>query len=247
MVRSQSLTSHLLALRDATLKSVAMILVIFLVLVYFANDIYATVAQPLLDVLPEGSSMIATNVADPFFTPLKLTLFAALFISVPFIISQLWCFIAPGLYERERKLLYPLLFGSCFLFYTGVLFAYFVLFPLAFSFFTAIAPEEVTIATDISSYLGFVLSLFFAFGVAFQIPILTLVLCWAGVTTADNLREKRPYIIVVVFVIGMVLTPPDIISQTLLALPMWILFEVGLIASKYYVKRDDVKTTYVIN
>lgn len=234
-----SLILHLTELRDAILRSVIAVLVIFLSLFYFSNDIYSIVAKPLIESLPSGASMIATDVASPFLTPIKLTLFTALFLSVPYLLTQAWKFIAPGLYKHEKKRVFPLLFGSVFLFYFGVAFAYFVLFPLTFSFFTTIAPDDVTIATDIGNYLNFVLSLFFAFGIAFQIPVVTLTLCWTGVTSVQNLKEKRAYVIVAVFVIAMVLTPPDIISQTLLALPMWALFEIGLLTARFYVKDDD--------
>lgn len=234
-----SLILHLTELRDAILRSVIAVLVIFLSLFYFSNDIYSIVAKPLIESLPSGASMIATDVASPFLTPIKLTLFTALFLSVPYLLTQAWKFIAPGLYKHEKKRVFPLLFGSVFLFYFGVAFAYFVLFPLTFSFFTKIAPDDVTIATDIGNYLNFVLSLFFAFGIAFQIPVVTLTLCWTGVTSVQSLKEKRAYVIVAVFVIAMVLTPPDIISQTLLALPMWALFEIGLLAARFYVKDDD--------
>ncbi|MEZ9925524.1 twin-arginine translocase subunit TatC [Vibrio breoganii] len=242
-----SILHHLAELRDTFLRCLVTVLVLFLALVYFSNDIYTIVAQPLLNVLPEGASMIATNVAAPLLTPIKLTFFAAMFLAVPYLLMQVWKFVAPGLYKHERRLVFPLLFGSIILFYAGVAFAYFVLFPIAFSFFTAIAPEGVTIATDIGSYLSFVLGLFFAFGVAFQIPILTLILCWTGVTTAQRLREKRAYVIVAVFVIGMMLTPPDLISQTLLALPMWALFEIGLLASRFYVKKEQLDSTEVLS
>ncbi|WP_163130622.1 twin-arginine translocase subunit TatC [Agarivorans sp. Alg241-V36] len=235
---THSLMFHLTECRNAIIRSVAAIIVLFVFLVYFSNDMYSIIALPLIESLPDGASMIATDVAAPFLTPIKLTLFAAAFLAVPYLLYQLWSFTAPGLYRHEKKRVFPLLFGSVFLFYAGVAFAYFVLFPIAFSFFSAMAPEGVTIATDIGSYLSFVLSLFFAFGLAFQIPIVTLVLCWTGVTTAQRLGEQRAYVIVAVFVIGMLLTPPDLISQTLLALPMWALFEIGLFASRFYATNE---------
>jgi sec-independent protein translocase protein TatC len=186
--------------------------------------------------MPEGTSMIATEVASPFLTPFKLTLVLSVFIAVPFILYQAWGFIAPGLYQREQRLVFPLLFSSTLLFYAGMSFAYFVVFPLVFGFLTGIAPEGVAVMTDISRYLDFVLKMFFAFGLAFEVPIATILVVWSGMTTAENLASKRPYIIVGAFVFGMLLTPPDVISQTLLAVPMWILFELGLIFSRWYTK-----------
>ncbi|WP_028864332.1 twin-arginine translocase subunit TatC [Psychromonas aquimarina] len=236
---SLPLISHLLELRDRLLRVIAIVMVLFLSLVYFANDIYHYLAIPLTSQLPEGSSMIATGVATPFFTPIKLTIVLSIFIAIPAILYQVWAFIAPGLYKHERKLIAPLVVSSALLFYLGMAFSYYVVFPLAFSFFTSTAPEGVTIATDISSYLDFVLKLFFAFGLAFEIPIATLVLCWTGATTPEKLKEKRPYIVVGAFVFGMLLTPPDVISQTLLAVPMLILFELGLLFSRFYVRKDN--------
>jgi sec-independent protein translocase protein TatC len=235
---SLPLISHLLELRDRLLRVIVIVMVLFLSLVYFANDIYQFLAIPLTSQLPEGSSMIATGVATPFFTPIKLTIVLSIFIAIPAILHQVWAFIAPGLYKHERKLIAPLVVSSAFLFYLGMAFAYFVVFPLAFSFFTSTAPEGVTIATDISNYLDFVLKLFFAFGLAFEIPIATLVLCWTGATTPEKLKQKRPYIVVGAFVFGMLLTPPDVISQTLLAIPMLILFEVGLLFARFYVPKE---------
>lgn len=239
---SQPLTlfDHLIELRSRLLKSILAVMIIFCGLVYFAQDIYQFIAKPLLDVLPEGTQMIATEVASPFFAPFKLTMILSLFLAIPCILFQIWAFIAPGLYQNEKRLIAPLMFGSSLLFYAGVAFAYFVVFPLAFAFFTSVAPEGVTIATDISSYLDFILKIFFAFGLAFEIPIAIILLCWTGVTTPESLKAKRPYIIVGAFVIGMLLTPPDVISQTLLALPMLLLFELGVvIASMQNKKKKD--------
>ncbi|WP_075290800.1 twin-arginine translocase subunit TatC [Histophilus somni] len=237
--KSQPLINHLLELRDRLLRSIIFVVVIFLALVYFANDIYNFVASPLLDVLPAGATMIATNIATPFFTPIKLTAIVALFISVPFLLYQIWAFVAPALYQHEKRLVYPLLFSSTLLFYLGVAFAYYVVFPLVFAFLTKTAPEGVAIATDISSYLDFVLALFLAFGICFEVPVAIVLLCWSGVTTPDDLRKKRPYIIVAAFFIGMLLTPPDAISQTLLALPMCLLFEIGVICAGFYQPKDE--------
>ena len=178
--------------------------------------------------------MIATDVASPFFAPFKLTLVLSFFIAIPFVLYQIWGFIAPGLYRNEKKLVAPLLLSSTLLFYAGMAFAYFVVFPIAFAFFNSVAPEGVTVSTDISSYLNFVLKLFFAFGVSFEIPIAIILMCWTGVTDAKSLRAKRPYVVVGAFVVGMLLTPPDVISQTLLAIPMWLLFEIGIIIGGLY-------------
>ena len=224
----QPLISHLTELRDRLLRAVLAVLVAFIVLFPFANDIYAIVSQPLRDLLPEGSSMIATEVASPFLTPFKLTLVTAVFLVIPYILFQVWAFVAPGMYRNEKKIAFPLLASSILLFYAGAAFAYFIVFPLIFAFFTSVAPTDVTVMTDINSYLDFVLKIFFAFGVAFEIPIAAVILIWSGVTTAESLAKKRPWIIVGCFIAGMLLTPPDIISQSLLAIPMWLLFELGI-------------------
>jgi sec-independent protein translocase protein TatC len=211
--------------------------VFFLCLFPFANDIYIWVATPLMAHLPAGTSMIATEVASPFLTPFKLSLVAAFFLSIPYTLYQMWAFIAPGLYAHEKRLVVPLVASSTLLFYIGMLFAYYVVFPLVFAFLTGTVPDGVTVATDIAKYLDFILTLFFAFGMAFEVPIATFILVWMGITTPDKLVEKRPYIIVGAFLLGMVLTPPDVISQTLLALPMWLLFEAGVIAARLFGKR----------
>lgn len=229
--------SHLVELRDRLLRAVLVVLIIFLALFSFSNELYTLLAEPLLIHLPTGSSMIATEVASPFLTPFKLAMMSAIFISMPFLLYQLWAFIAPGLYKHEKSLAFPLLFSSIILFYLGMVFAYFVVFPLMFKFFTGIALEGVTMMTDITKYLDFVLKMFFAFGMAFEVPIATILVISTGMTTADKLAEKRPYIIVVAFVAGMLLTPPDIISQMLLAVPMWILFELGLIFSRLLTRK----------
>ena len=185
--------------------------------------------------------MIATEVASPFLTPFKLTLVLAIFIAIPYILHQLWSFIAPGLYSSEKRLAIPLLTSSVLLFYGGIAFAFYVVFPLIFGFFTSAAPAGVTVMTDINRYLDFVLKLFFAFGLAFEIPIATLLLVWTGATTVENLRKKRPYVVVGCFIVGMLLTPPDIISQLLLALPMWILFEIGILFATLIRDRQEVE------
>lgn len=236
---SQPLITHLIELRNRLLKAVICVLVMFALLVYWANDIYTLLASPLTERLPEGATMIATNVATPFFTPIKLTIIVSVFLSVPFILYQLWAFVAPALYKQEKRLVYPLLVSSTLLFYTGVAFAYYIVFPLVFGFLTSTAPEGVTMATDISSYLDFVLTIFLAFGVCFEVPVAIILLCWIGVTTPEDLRAKRPYIIVAAFVIGMLLTPPDVFSQTLLAIPMWLLYEIGTVIARFYAPKDD--------
>jgi len=245
----QPFLSHLVELRDRLMRMVLAILVIFLGLFPFGNDIYVFVADPLMRVLPEGTSMIATQVASPFLTPFKLALVSAVFIAMPYLLHQFWGFIAPGLYQHEKRLAFPLLASSVVLFYLGAAFAYFVVFPLVFAFLTGVAPEGVAVMTDITHYLDFVLMLFFAFGLAFEVPIATIVLVLAGATTPDKLAAKRPYVIVGAFVIGMVLTPPDIISQTLLALPMWVLFEIGLVLSRMVIRnrrsREEAEEEHV--
>ncbi|WP_027330345.1 twin-arginine translocase subunit TatC [Marinimicrobium agarilyticum] len=232
------LVQHLIELRNRLLRIVVIVLVIFAGLFYFANDIYSMTAAPLQKFLPESTGMIATDVTSPFLAPFKLTLFVAVLLSAPFILHQIWAFIAPGLYKHEKQLAVPLLASSVVLFYGGMAFAYFVVFPLIFGFFTSVGPEDVAVMTDISSYLDFVLKLFFAFGVAFEIPIATILMIHAGIITPDGIAQKRPYVVVGCFVLGMILTPPDIISQTLLAVPMWLLFEVGVFFGRLVYRRD---------
>jgi sec-independent protein translocase protein TatC len=230
----QPFLSHLVELRDRLLRMIVAILLVFLVLFPFANEIYTFVAEPIIAKLPEGSQMIATQVASPFLTPFKLALVVAVFVAMPYILYQFWAFVAPGLYTHEKRLALPLLASSIVLFYLGMVFAYFVVFPLVFGFFTAVTPDGVAQMPDIAFYLEFVLKLFFAFGVAFEIPIATILLVAIGATTPENLAKKRPYVIVGVFIAGMLLTPPDVVSQTLLALPMWLLFEAGILFSRFF-------------
>ncbi|MFU2143953.1 twin-arginine translocase subunit TatC [Gallibacterium anatis] len=239
---SQPLITHLVELRNRILKSFICVLVVFLALVYFANDIYHIISAPLINELPQNSTMIATNIVAPFFTPIKLTAITAIFLSVPYILYQVWAFIAPALYKHEKRLIYPLLVSSTLLFYVGVAFAYYVVFPLVFAFLTKTAPESVAIATDISSYLDFVLTLFLAFGICFEVPVAIILLCWSGVVSIGDLKQKRPYILVGAFVIGMLLTPPDIFSQTLLAVPMYLLFEIGVLFARFYRPKDQNET-----
>jgi len=235
----QSLISHLIELRTCVLRVVICIFVVLLVLLPFANQIYSFIATPLIAKLPEGSSMIATEVISPFFAPFKLTLFCAVFITVPYSLFQAWSFITPGLYSQEKKLVVPLLISSTLLFYTGILFAYYVVFPVLFAFITATAPVGVQIMTDINHYLDFILKLFLAFGVSFEIPIATFLLIRTGFVSAEKLEKNRPYIILSAFFAGMLLTPPDVISQILLAVPIWLLFESGLILGKIYGVRKE--------
>ncbi len=233
----QPLVTHLVELRDRLLRAVLSVLVVFICLFPFANDIYAFVSEPLRELLPQGSSMIATEVASPFLTPFKLTLVVALFVAIPYVLFQVWAFVAPGMYRKEKRIALPLLASSVLLFYSGAAFAYFVVFPLIFAFFTSVGPSDITVMTDINRYLDFVLKLFFAFGIAFEIPIAAVILILTGVTTPDKLASKRPWIIVGCFVAGMLLTPPDVISQSLLALPMWLLFELGILFGRILHRR----------
>ena len=229
----QPLIEHLIELRNRILRCLGAVVIIFLPLFYFANEIYAYISEPLRAFLPEGASMIATEVASPFITPFKLSLFMALFCAMPYILHQVWRFIAPGLYANEKQIAIPLLISSVLLFYAGMSFAFYVVFPLMFGFFTSKVPDGVVMMTDINRYLDFVLKLFFAFGLAFEIPIATMLLIWTGATDVKSLRRKRPFVIIGCFVVGMLLTPPDVISQILLAVPMWLLFELGIIFSRF--------------
>ena len=222
------LVAHLTELRERVLRALLAVLIGFIIMFPFANEIYTFVSAPLRELLPDGTTMIATGVASPFLTPFKLTLVLAIFLAIPVILFELWGFVAPGLYQKEKRIALPLLGSSVLLFYAGAFFAYFAVFPLIFAFFTSVGPESVTMMTDINSYLDFVLKLFLAFGIAFEMPIAAVILIWTGVTTADALAAKRPYLIVSFFIFGMLLTPPDVISQSLLAVPMWLLFELGV-------------------
>ena len=225
----QPFMAHLIEFRDRALRSFISILIIFAALFSFSQELYLYISEPIREYLPANTSMIATEVASPFLTPFKLTLVLSLFAAMPYILYQVWAFVAPGLYQREKKIVVPLFFSSVFLFYAGMAFAYYIVFPLVFMFFTSIAPEGVNVMPDIRSYLDFVLKLFFAFGLSFEIPIAVVILSWMGAVDPDNLVKKRPYVFVLCFVLGMLLTPPDIISQTLLAIPMWLLFEIGIL------------------
>ena len=236
VAQEQGFLSHLIELRNRLMKMMLSVVVLFACLFPFMNEVYTALASPLLRSLP-GSQMIAIDVASPFLIPFKLTLMVCVFLAVPFLLYQIWSFVAPGLYSHEKKLVVPLMVSSTLLFYAGVAFAYFIVFPLVFSFFTSVAPDGVQVSTDIGSYLDFVITLFFAFGIAFEVPVATVLVVAVGFTTPENLVKARPYIFVGAFVVGMFLTPPDVISQVLLAVPMWLLFEVGVVFSKVYKKR----------
>jgi sec-independent protein translocase protein TatC len=228
----QPLISHLVELRTRLLRAVAALMLVFLALVPFANRLYAWLAAPLLAKLPEGTTMVAIDVATPFLTPIKVAFFLAFVVTVPFLLYQAWAFVAPGLYRNERKLALPLLISATLLFYLGCAFAYFLVLPVVFGFLTAITPEGVSMMTDISRYLDFVLVLFLAFGACFEIPVAVVILVVLGVTTPGALVKARPYVIVGAFVAGAILTPPDVLSQVMLAVPMCILFECGVIAAR---------------
>ena len=229
----ESFVSHLIELRDRLLRSVIVVLIVFIPAAIFSGKLFTLLAAPMLSALSTEGVMISTEVAGPFLVPLKFAFALSVAIAIPYLLYQIWSFIAPGLYENEKRLAFPLLFSSTILFYCGIAFAYFVVFPLMFSFFPSVAPEGIEVTPDINHYLGFVLKLFFAFGIAFEVPIATILLIKAGVTTREKLAKKRQYVVLGAFVLGMLLTPPDIFSQTMLALPMWLLFELGLIMSKY--------------
>ena len=235
--REQPFVSHLLELRSRLLRIVGGILLVFVALSPFSNPIYSALAVPLTRHMPAQSSMIAIDVLSPFLTPLKFTLILAVFITIPWILYQVWAFVAPGLYQREKRLVLPILLSSTLLFYCGIAFAYFAIMPIFFAFITTTAPEGVAVMTDINRYLDFVMTIFFAFGVAFEVPVATVILALAGILSPDAMAAKRPYVIVGAFVVGMLLTPPDVISQTLLAVPMWLLFEIGIFVSRLLLRR----------
>jgi len=239
----QPLISHLVELRDRLLRCLLVVLVLFLCIFPFGNDLYIFISQPLRDVLPEGSNMIATGVTSPFMIPFKTSIYAALFLGVPFILHQAWAFISPGLYKNEIRVTMPILLSSVVLFYLGIAFAYYLVFNYVFAFFVNSAPETVAVMTDITQYLDFVLSLFLVFGLVFEIPIATLLLIFSGVTTPNKLSEKRPYIIIGCFVAGMFLTPQDPLSQAFVAIPMWMLFEVGVLAGRILHKEDNAESS----
>ena len=233
-----TLLSHLIELRSRLLIIAVAVLVAFIILLPFSRDIFTLVSEPLREVLP-GNAMIATAVASPLLTPFKLTFFAALFLVMPVVLFQVWNFIAPGLYKNEKRFAIPLLATSIVLFYLGIAFAYFVVFPLIFGFFTSIAPEGVEVQTDITQFLDFITTIVFAFGIAFEVPVATVLIVWAGLTNIEKLAKARPYVFLMAFIAGMFLTPPDVISQSLLAVPVYLLFELGIIMSKVFVSKKS--------
>jgi sec-independent protein translocase protein TatC len=236
-LQEATLLSHLVELRGRLLKIAAAVVSVFVLLLPWSRKIFALVSEPLRDVLP-GKTMIATAVASPLLTPFKLTFFVALFIAMPIVLYQVWAFVAPGLYKKEKRFAMPLLASSIVLFYLGIAFAYFVVFPLMFNFFTAVAPEGVEVQTDISQFLDFITTIVFAFGIAFEVPIATVLITWTGLTTPEKLGKARPYVFLTAFVVGMILTPPDIISQTLLAIPVYLLYELGILMARMFSVRE---------
>ena len=233
----KSYLEHLSSLRNVLLRSLAAIALIFFILIFFINEIFLIFANPLTEILPANSSMIATGVVSPFLTPLRLTFYVATFVAIPYLLFELWNFIAPGLYKDEKIGFFAVLFSSIVLFLVGICFAFFVIFPLIFNFFIQASPSEVLVMTDINEYIDFVVRILFVFGFAFEVPIVLMLMIWSGVTNAQQLSRARPYVIIGCFVAGMFLTPPDIFSQTLLALPVWVLYEIGLLASKFFINK----------
>lgn len=235
----QPFLDHIIELRARILRAVIVLVIVFMPIYYYANDIYEFVAAPLMAHLPKNSGMIATEVASPFLTPFKLAVYAAVFAAMPFILYQAWAFVAPGLYLREKRFALPLLVSAILLFYCGTAFAYYLVFPMVFQFFAQTIPATATWMTDINSYLDFVIKLFFAFGFVFEVPIAILLMVWTGLTSVEALVHKRPYIIVGCFVVGMLLTPPDVVSQLLLAIPTWMLFELGLLLARLTARQKE--------
>lgn len=230
--REDSFISHLVELRDRLIRTLVVVLVIFLGLVNWARDIYTLLAAPMLAALPAGGHMIATDVVGAFFVPMKVTMMVAFLIALPYVLYQAWAFVAPGLYAHEKKLATPLLFASVVLFFIGMSFAYFIVFPTVFTFINAFAPEGVAIMTDIEKYLSFVLTTFLAFGVTFEVPVVVIVLVRVGLVSVAKLKEIRPYVIVGAFIVGAIFTPPDVLSQFMLAVPMWLLYELGIVLAQ---------------
>jgi len=227
-----SISNHLLELRNRLLKVIVLFVIFSIIGIPFASDIYGFVADPLIKLLPTGSSMIATEVASPFMAPIKLVLYMALLFSMPWLFYQIWMYVSPGLYKNEKSFTGPLMFSTVVLFFSGAAFAFFVVCPIIFKFFIVMAPDSIQVMTDINQYLGFIFKLVFAFGIAFEIPIATILLVKSGIATKASLAKARPYLIILFLVIGMLLTPPDIFSQLFLAIPMWILFELGILISR---------------
>lgn len=235
--------SHLIELRDRLLRAIIAVLVIFLILFYWARDIYTFLASPLLAALPQGASMIATDVTTTFFVPVKVTMLASFLIALPYVLYQMWAFVAPGLYSNEKRLVMPLIVSSTLLFFVGMAFAYFLVFPMVFKFFAGFTPVGVQMATDIDKYLSFVLSMFIAFGVTFEVPVVVIVLVRMNIMSIEKLKEIRPYVIVGAFVVGAIFTPPDVISQLMLAIPLWILYELGIVLARFIGKPNETANT----
>ncbi len=240
MSTGESFIAHLVELRSRLMKAVVAVLLVFVCLFPWASKLYTLLAEPLLSKLPKGGQMIATDVTTPFFVPLKVALMAAFLIALPYILYQIWRFVAPGLYEHEKRLVWPLIIASTILFFCGMAFAYFVVFPIVFGFITASAPTGVAVMTDIDKYLSFVLTMFMAFGMTFQVPVAVVLLVRMGFVTVKKLREIRPYMVVGAFVVGAIFTPPDVVSQSMLALPLWLLYEAGIVVAAW-VGRKKVK------
>lgn len=241
--KEMTFVQHLIELRDILLHSVIAILVIFIGLFPFANEVYGFIAAPIINVLPQGSNIIAIGVISPFLTPLKMALIMAVYLAMPYLLYQIWKFIAPALYKHEKQMIMPLVVSSTILFYAGLLFSFYIVFPVIFGFLSSVGPSIVDFTPDIQYYLDFVLKVSFAFGVAFEVPIATILLIMFGVTTVENLKKNRPYVVIGAFVLGMLLTPPDIISQTLIAIPMWLLFEAGLIFAPLFSRKKEDLTS----
>jgi len=243
MIEPDSFMSHLVELRDRLLRCVIALVLVFICLLPWARDLYSLLAKPLLASLPAGGQLIATEVTAPFFVPIKVTLMAALVIALPYLLYQIWAFVAPGLYAHEKKLVMPLVTTSTVLFLCGMAFAYFLVFPIVFHFMVSVAPEGVAVMTDIGKYLDFVLTLFVAFGVTFEVPVAVVILVRMGMVSVAKLREIRPYVIVGAFVIGAIFTPPDVVSQVMLAVPLWVLYELGIFVAQWVVKPAAAETT----
>ena len=238
MAASETLIAHLLELRTRLLHAVAALLLAFLCLFPWAADLYTLLAQPLLEKLPKGGQMIATGVTTPFFVPIKVAMMAAFLIALPYLLWQMWRFVAPGLYAHEKRLVWPLVFASTLLFFSGMAFAYFAVFPVVFGFITGVAPQGVAVMTDIDEYLGFVIGMFMAFGITFQVPVAVIVLVRMGVVTVEKLREIRSYVVVGAFIVGAIFTPPDVVSQFMLAIPLWLLYEAGIVVAAWTMPND---------
>ncbi len=234
---TESFISHLIELRNRLIRALIAIGLVFVCLFPFASDLYAVLAHPLLAVLPKGGQMIATDVTTPFFVPMKVAMMSAFVVALPYVLYQMWAFVAPGMYAHERRLVAPLVVASTLLFLCGMSFAYFLVFPIVFGFITSVAPQGVAVMTDINKYLDFVLTLFVAFGITFEVPVAVVVLVRMGVVSVEKLREMRPYVVVGAFVIGAIFTPPDVVSQIMLAVPLWLLYEVGILVAAMMVKK----------